>query len=315
MTLAEQSSFVCVKVNQTEVEDIAACNEFLKRRAQMLWADQLWKDSLVEYVQTLSPTGYTSASNWLPTKGVLLLPSDIERVIAVRSDTGKLNVQSGEFYYRRDFDVFAATGTPLEYTLLPPCVWETDVDINWALYSTTVNDQASFAYLNSDGINLMRVESLNIQPVLTFTSQRLDSLSYNTQTDLTVADLAGGLNLNFTDGVATAPKRQRVRIIPVPAAQMTIRVLGKRKLPGFEEDTDEFALTGADNALLAFDQGDMLQRERYYAKAQVCNTEGGLLLEQLKRVETVQQAHNKRIVPAMGLGPDYFQFPNRNFIG
>jgi hypothetical protein len=314
MTLAEQSSFVCVKVNQTEVEDIAACKEFLKRRAQMLWADQLWKDSLVEFTQVLSPTGYVSDSTWLPTKGVLLLPTTIERVIAVRSDTGKLNVQSGEFYYRRDFDVFAATGTPLEYTLLPPCVWEWDTIYNFREANNGMITPADFTidFLDTDGTTITHVVSDD--PNLSFDTFRLDAVSIVPNAEVVLLD-ANRTFLVIPIGSTLAPKRQRIRIIPVPSAQLTVRILGKTKLPKFEDNTDEFALTGADNALLAFAQGDMLQRERYYAKAQVCYTEGGLLLEQLKRVETVQQAHNKRIVPAMGLGPDYFQVPNRNFIG
>lgn len=126
MTLLELAQYICGKVNQTEAEDVAACRQFLTRRHELIWHEDLWKDSLVEYRLTLDPDPdhYTVASPWLPAKGVLLLPPIIQRVMAVRTSRSKLNVQRQECYYRTDYDAFVNRGAPAEYVLLSPCVWE-----------------------------------------------------------------------------------------------------------------------------------------------------------------------------------------------
>jgi hypothetical protein len=103
----------------------------------------------------------------------------------------------------------------------------------------------------------------------------------------------------------TAAKlRQRIRLIQIPDASMTLRVLGKRTAPSFSNDLDVPALSGVENCLLAFAQGDMLQRERHYAKANALYQEAQILLGQLKEQEVVQQAHNMRIIPEGGYGDE-----------
>jgi hypothetical protein len=49
----------------------------------------------------------------------------------------------------------------------------------------------------------------------------------------------------------------------------------------------------------------MLERERQYDKAQAMFAEAAMLLEQLKRIEVVQQAHNVRIIPQYGFVSEY----------
>jgi hypothetical protein len=106
----------------------------------------------------------------------------------------------------------------------------------------------------------------------------------------------------------TATKRQRVRLVEAPGAATTIRVLGKRKAPTFTDDNDESGLSGADNCLIAFVQADMLQRERQYGKAQVLQQEAIALLDQLRHLETVQQAHHVRMMPDFGFGPSHSEY-------
>ena len=101
-----------------------------------------------------------------------------------------------------------------------------------------------------------------------------------------------------------AARRQRLRLIEIPTAEVVLRVLGKRSVPTFSSDNDAPGLSGLTNCLIAFAQGDMLQRERQYAKAQALFGEGTLLLDQLKRQETVQMAHTQQIVPATGYADD-----------
>jgi hypothetical protein len=159
--LSDMVDFICGKVNQTEAEDKAACKLFLTQQHETLWHAQLWKDSLVSYTQTLSAAAadYLPSSTYLPTKGILLVPPIIERVLAVRTDSRKLNIRRPEFYYRVDYDAFAKTGAAAEYLVLPGCVWEWDSALR--LYATRDNDadanaQVTADYLGSDGISVTR---------------------------------------------------------------------------------------------------------------------------------------------------------------
>jgi hypothetical protein len=396
MILDEMASFICGKVNQTEAEDIAACKGFLQRRHEMIWADALWKDSLVEFRQTLSPDGYTVTSLWLPTKGILLLPPIIDRVLAVRSDTRKLNAQRPEFFYRVDYDAFAKSGDAADYILLPPCAWETDSTRNWRIQDAAAADTGSpmlIDALGADGVSVNRlshdvnfagtfeaydridrvlkptttnalaiIATLNVSPVVTVYNTSAESafIGFSPTTDpaditvtLTVAagafgsvdapeayiflwnplpglwiEPATGFNaygaalrgvitwdgstftvdsdtavITVAADAMSAATRQRVRLIEIPTAALTLRVLGKRTTPAFD-NLDKPGLNGSENCLIAFAQGDMLERERQYAKATAKFQEGVLLLDQLKRVETVQQAHNTRIIPEGGYGDD-----------
>jgi hypothetical protein len=308
MTLLDMANFICGKVNQTDVDDLAECRGFLKQRHEMIWNDQIWKDSLVEYRKTLEPTGYTVESNWLPTKGVLLLPPIIQRVLAVRTDSRHLNVQRPEFYYRIDYDAFAKTGVPSEFLVLPAVVWETDVPAQFFVYSTTGGSTAVIDYLDADEVTLLRISG-PIVPGMQANSSRLDRLTLDSQTEVNVVDLLSTNILRVPGGQTLVPKRQRIRIVEVPdpaTGPFTIRVLGKRTCPSFSADLDEPAINGMDNCLLAFGHADMLQRERHYAKAAlVIEKEAAPLLEQLKAIEVVQMAHSQRIVPEMGYADDY----------
>jgi len=319
VTLLESATFVCGKLNQSEDEDVTACKGFLKRNAEIIWADQLWKDSLTEFSQTLTPDGYTNTSTWLPTKGVLLCPTDIERVLAVRSDTQHLNVQRPEFFYRVDIDNFAQKGKQMDFVILPACVWEWEGDILLLATYDSAGHAADGAaaltidYLSSDLVTVSRlattVGGLNGVYPNNITTQRLDSAA-KIATSAAVALVANGVDtvLTFAAADTLALKRQRIRFTPVPDAEtMTVRVLGKRKLPTFTADSDEFALTGGINLLHAMTQADMLERERHYGKAQAVQQRALVLLQQLKDQEMVQQAHNQRIMPEEGYGSTEFE--------
>lgn len=303
MTLDELAEHICQTVNQTEPEDITFCKELLAIEQKTLWREALWKDSLVEYTQTLSDSGYTSASTWLPDKQILLVPKDISHVVAVRTDLAKMNVQSSEFFYRRDYDSFANGGTPVDYRLLSPCVWEGDAARLFALYTTATGDSGVVDYLASDGVNITRATDSNIQTPLEFTTERIEGASVVCAATATLADQGGGFSTELAEPGGSFPKRQRIQMIGAMNGTTNLRVLGKRVCPSFSEDGDEPAITGSDRFLIAAATAGMYRRERQVGKAvAIAQGEGGPLLDQLKREQCVQQAHYKQLVPEGGFG-------------
>lgn len=385
MNLSELAAFICTKINQSETEDLAACKQYLTARAKMLWNVALWKDSLVSFEQTLSSSGYTVSSTWLPTKGVLLCPTIIERVVAARLDSRRLSVQRQEYYYCIDYDSFAKSGQVTEFVLLPPCVWEWNTA---QAVKVQRNDSANSAavvrvdYQENGAITTTRAAVTLTEEINDVaTSERIDAISKATTTGSAVVgtastsygpDLAGGTYAGghrypeleigatylYTQGNSTdltvdfqtiapgefvaaastadlsgpageavtatirkvipsvtgvtiaasdtaALKRQRIRLLQIPTESTTIRVLGKRTMPTFESDLDTPPINGMENCLLAFAHADMLQRERQYGKARELQEEAIGLLDQLKDLEVVQQAHNISIQPGSGFVSEY----------
>lgn len=396
MTLLELANFICGKVNQSETEDVLACKGFLQRRHDLVWQEALWKDALVEYRQTLDAdvADYVSTSNYLPTKGVLLLPPIVQRVIAARTTSRKLNIQRPEFFYRIDYDAFAKTGEAADYILLPPCVWEFNTALEVFAARGDVADaavQVTSDLLDTDGVGVTRsAVTLAEQRNAIGTTERIDAIQKPTTT-AAVGIFALGANLydgraydessppdrisvtvvvgatyyhsRGTDDYAGIPaflsydrsigtlipegyfvateatvwlynrftpiptttatlkqcytfstaaaadtnakRRQRIRLVEIPTTETTIRVLGKRTAPQFSADTDEPGISGMENCLIAFGLADMLERDESYGEAREKFQEAMELLEQLKRIETVQQAHNQRITPEGGYGDDF----------
>ena len=88
----------------------------------------------------------------------------------------------------------------------------------------------------------------------------------------------------------------RIKPVPVPADAGSLYVLGKLKWIALG-DSDSPCIRGIDNALLAFAEGDMLERARQYGKAQVKQGEAAANVKLMLDIEKGQQQSISRIIP------------------
>jgi len=88
----------------------------------------------------------------------------------------------------------------------------------------------------------------------------------------------------------------RLNLVPVPDVAGSVYVLANLEWVTLG-DNDSPCLRGIDNALLAFAEGDMLERARKYAQAQVKYTESAAQVEVMRSIETGQQQKNFSIIP------------------
>ena len=88
----------------------------------------------------------------------------------------------------------------------------------------------------------------------------------------------------------------RVKLVPVPDVAGTLFVLGKLRWVTLG-DTDSPCLRGVDNALLAFAEGDMLERARQYGKAQSKFAEAAAHIAVMRDIEKGQQQSISSITP------------------
>lgn len=107
--------------------------------------------------------------------------------------------------------------------------------------------------------------------------------------------LGGSLILAAHD--TSAPIRARVQLMPAPTVRASYLIHGKLRCHGLRFDGDTPQIQGVDNALLAFAQADMLERQRQYAKSQLKLKEAGALIQTLLELERNQTAHEQRIIP------------------
>ena len=95
----------------------------------------------------------------------------------------------------------------------------------------------------------------------------------------------------------------RIKPIPTPKNAGTLYSLGKLKFTELG-DSDSPQILGADNALLAYSEGDMLERSMQYQKAQAKYTEAAGLKQICIDLDNVQPAKVNRIIP---LVPNHWQ--------
>lgn len=125
MNLSDLSNYVTTKSQLIESDDVAACQLFLSKRYELIYNSFMWKDSLGMVNVPFNP-----ATNLDNANGVLMLPQQVDRLVAVRSNDASVRIQGLEHYYRIDWDAFCPTGVstfgfcPNEVALLNP-VWLT----------------------------------------------------------------------------------------------------------------------------------------------------------------------------------------------
>jgi hypothetical protein len=125
------------------------------------------------------------------------------------------------------------------------------------------------------------------------------------QLDPTVFERTGE-PVAFEDFTDTADgNKLKLRLYPVPQASIEITLAGKRALIPLVNNDDRPIIRNVDNALIAFVQGDMLQRARQYGKAKEAFAEAGALLQSIQNLETQQSARVQRVIPEVE--PDAYE--------
>lgn len=122
MTRDQLVSYITTQTQQLQPNDIAACQEIVATQYEIIYNQELWKDSLTLVTLDFDPVNNPDNAN-----GVLFLPQQIDHVVAVRTTCNSVRVNNIENYYRVDYDAFTANqsnffGAAAEFAILPP-VW------------------------------------------------------------------------------------------------------------------------------------------------------------------------------------------------
>jgi hypothetical protein len=321
MTLTSIVAAACEKARKTDADTLAFALDCARRRMELVWRDKLWKASLRVVTVSVTP-----AINALHAEGVVMMPAVIERVCGVRSGDWPLAPAPLEVWSRTALDEWVQTGTPQAYSILKPVVWCWSATGGKPFIECASTDDTtvllSLRYVDPNGALQRPVSGIYADWFTGATS--FSNAPYVTPSDvvelqwlskpasagafLLRADTAGG-ELICTIGASdkAAPTRARIRLVNPPNAAVTLKVLGKDRLSTWEEEED-CPLPGAEDAIMAFVKGDVLDRFRQGSSAAAAVQEAGALLAQLAQVEVLQEATRVRLIPeveGMGMNADF----------
>lgn len=305
MTLSELALFVCNKLGKTDSVSLARAKDFIKARHRMIYDGQLWRESLVQYSATAA-------------SGTIVLPWNIERVVAVRWSDRELPPIDQQTVFQIDPQAFDRTGTPCTFSYLPPVANFKPVNTTTSSTFTVISDDASdtatirfsgtLSTSNDGGVvpssfsaTLNGTTPVNLLPLLTGDYDSFSYIGRATNTSLITIRQDSIVVSEIFQNEEQA-KYLRIRLLESPNdVTKTILVLGKQKFQGMNSDADSPIIPrNIDNALIAFGLADMLERNRQYQKAQDKVAEAGQLLDQAKRLETSEGAANPRFIPYVG---------------
>lgn len=301
MTLQELAEYVCDKVGPNDSETMALAKRMIQRRYQMIWDSHLWSDSLV-----LQPD--LSAVN-----GIVTLPHKIDRIVALRWGQFELPPINTVNVFQLHPRMLDETGIPVAFvelspvaTLIPP------LSEPMVLVSSSASDTGLVTVRGElNGIEVEETINLNgLTPVITANSYDVAlMLSKGATAGTVTVKSTGGLVLQTLLPGETERKHVRLKLIANPTATESLLALGKRRLSPLVNPNDTPALRSIDNALLAFAQADLLERQRQYAKAQAKVAEAAGLMDTMRALEASQNASITRIVPVVeSMGYDYTMY-------
>lgn len=301
MNLGEMATFVCGKVRQTDTTSLAKCKEFLRQRYQMLYDESLWRDSVWAFQFTFTPEDSDKPESYAAT---YFLPSVVDRLLALRTSDAQMMAAAEEMLYRSSIDEFAQSGTPARFTTGSPVVAIIPASFPYAAELRVASDPAdsgvtlTVKYIDANGDRQTVEQTLATSVVAQNVRVIERATKAATEEDVTFQSYEGATDIATAAAADTAWRaRTPVQLIPSPTAATVFRALVKKKVLPLVDDRDVPELRGIENCLLAFGQGDMLQRGRQYGKAQLSHGEGFNLLQELKIRHVYQEDQQTQIVP------------------
>jgi len=304
MNLGEMADFVCGKVRQTDSASVAKCKTYLRQRYEMIYADELWKDSVWGFDFTFRPDYDDDIDDIRPESfdATYLFPAVVDRLIALRKAEGGIPTASAESFYRWNVDEWARSGKPERFVILPRCVTilpESYTYHDLGIYNFETGSTYHVTYIDDEWERKVLSGTIPANNPIASDVRIVERIAKATSTlEASITVNSGDTDIAFAATSATEfPQRLPIRLFPEPSAAIALRALVKKRCLPLDQDGASPELRGVDNCLMAFAQSDMLQRARQYGKAQAVVGEAAALLKQLKAVAVVQERHEEQIIP------------------
>lgn len=294
MTLLEMAQFVAAKTGSTDDASVSRAKDFIRARYTMVYDAHLFEDSKVLFALTVD-------------EPIITLPEWVSRVMQVRfqdPDTeGSYEVkpESKDTMFMVDPEMFDRAGDPVVYSYLPSVGTHTSPEGRMVKVMSDSGDDSGEVRLRGFYNGLETSETIALQGSSEMTSTKY----YDDITTFSKPETAGNITLKSSDDEElqvllpgeTQRRHPRIQLHPDRWTTMYVLVLAKRTVVPLVHDNDAPAVSGIENALIAYATGDMLERQRQYGKAQLKVQEGSALVDSLLKQERSQRTLNVRIIP------------------
>lgn len=313
MTITEIATLITSKLGRTDSSSLSICKDFIKRRYQMVYDSTLWLESLATtfaHVQDRDVTISTAPEVYYAGGSA----AKIDRVLAVNYSESTtysitdiaVGLSAGVYHYKYETpdtsmlsvgDTVYIYGMPSSATLPTMNGVKTVRIISANSYFT---DYAPSHY-TAEALGLQGFTGFFTKDKNPFENIGVEDWWHHFRVDPSVL-IEQTTTTSKPTGFFHLPKdssgNPRIRLNPTPPKEGLLHVLGKL---GWTEpaDGDSPVIHGIDNILLAYAEGDMLERGRKYAKAQLKYQEAGDLLSAARDQQRNQFASESRIVPDM----------------
>lgn len=306
MTLASLADFVCKKVGKTDATSVGICKDFLRQRHEMIYDTGLWKDSVkieqfcLKTKDSPDTNPYTSDSTTsFGYEQEATLPYEIARPIAVLYETDLLSCRDLQALVRIQPEAMFNEGIPASYTEIEPIAFDkstsTDPFRVMLRLRNSSSDEGKSVYFKGIKDGRPVSETLTLQSTSYYGSTEFDEVHYVSKPVTSgIVRISNGVTTQTIPAEETRFSLCRIRLNLVPryvtGEEVCLIVVGKKRLRPLRNDNDEPQIRGIDNALIAYAEGDMLERQRQFGKAQVKFGEASSLLDVVRDLERGQSS-------------------------
>jgi hypothetical protein len=299
MTLTEMAELVCDKVGKTDPESIALCKRFIARRYHLVWGAHLWASS-IGVVHVAVEAG---VSQFLPVEDETVL----ETVMSVRldPDTPLSPTELVDLFITNPAR-FEEIGSPNQFSHLSPVGVSRLVDLSAERYiarSSSAADVGKKVVINSKNGVTSSSEEIELNGTFDVETNTafLNASSITkeeTTGEVTITTKDSDITVAYLGSAITSQSFPRIRLHPTPSEDVTLLVLGKKRIDGLSHDHDSPSLPCHD-VLIAHAQADMLERARQYGKAALIRQEAIVQTQKLVTQELNSQARVCLIRPVI----------------
>jgi hypothetical protein len=314
MTLSDIASLITDKLGRTDTTSIAIAKRFINRRYQMIWDSTLWLESLATafaHVQdrdvTISadPDVYYAGGSSSKIDRVLAATyseADVEQITRITVFSDYVLIYADANASRSVGDTVYVNGVPSQGVDFGS-VERSISGINGKQVVTELVTSSSFKVAKPSSISYA-ADFTSITGFLSPDANAFAEIQVSEWWNHFRVDpgrmIDQGNSPQTPEGFIHLPKdasgNPRIRLLPTPPKEGLLHVLGKLKWVALG-DNDSPSVHGFDNILLAYGEGDMLERSRKYSKAQVKFQEAGELLAAARQQQAEQFASEIRIIP------------------
>lgn len=304
--LYELANDVAARTGQWTPDAFILIKQFLRRNYQAVYDSNLWTESTVVIDKT-------------SVAGILVLPEFVDRVISIRGNAnlGQLSAVQGSIYFGINPWIFEQTGDPLAFSYLTSVAVSVlpnaAVSERLSIVSSSASDKSP-VYISGETAETASVvnESLTLNgttPVLTanFYHIPLTIAKGITLGNVTVVGVTSAVTMLQLLANERERKHIRIQFQPTPTANVTCKILCKRKITPLAQDEDTPMLRDIGNVLINLATADMFSKIGNKDGAAEARAKANDDLKTLISLEMTQGAISPQIVPEVEYyGYDYY---------